>query len=252
MTFLILTIILISVSFLSNHLFNKWFNHLFLYTLIWYLMLVLYELKLMQFVELSSLTWIVVAAAYFSFVTGVLLVYLAKGRYSFSCLHQSGKLQQYGIFYDGGRTVQRAIILISIVGILAAIQQWFVLIKMYGSLPAVFLNGNEIYKLRVEGKIEGIIPYVPAISFVGVFLSGIYVAYIRKITFVSLLPIIAVILRELANFARADMMSALFLFTSSFILFKYSVPETETKTLKNKVKIAITVFIIASFMIAGA
>jgi oligosaccharide repeat unit polymerase len=252
MIFLILTIILISVSFLSNHLFKKWFNHLFLYTLIWYLMLVLYELKLMQFSELSSLTWMAVAAAYFSFVCGVLLVYLARQRYSLKYLQLPSRLHQYEIFSDGGHTVQRAIILISIIGILSAIQQWFILIKMYGSLPAIFLNANEVYRLRVEGKIEGVIPYIPSISFVGVFLSGVYVANTRKITLVSMLPIFAVILKELANFGRADMMSALFLFTSSFILFKYSLPSEGTKILKSKIKVIVTVSIIFTLIIAGA
>lgn len=252
MTFLILTIVLISISFLSKHLFKKWFNHLFLYTVIWYFMLVLYELKLMQFTELSSFTWIVIAAAYFSFICGTLLVYLAMGPRSLRFLIIPDEKPEYKIFFDDGITIQKAILLISAVGIFAAMQQWFVLIKMYGSLPAVFLNANQIYRLRVEGKIEGIIPYIASISFVGVFLSGMYVAYKRKITLVSVLPIFAVILKELANFGRADMMSALFIFISSFILFKYSLPHKKEKIWKNKIKIATTIFIIFALMIAGA
>lgn len=251
MTFLILTFVLISMSFLSKHLFKKWFNHLFLYSLIWYFMLVLYDLKLMQFSDLTSFTWFVVAAAYFSFVCGTLLVYLVFGWLTPSN-NTEINLTKSAIFFDEGQTIKWIILTISILGILAAIQQWFVLIGIYGSLPAVFVNANEIYRLRVEGKLEGIIPYVSSISFVGVFFSGIYVAYKRKITLISLLPILAVILRELANFGRADMLSALFLFTASFILFKYSVSNGEKGTFKNKIKIVITIVVISLLMIAGA
>lgn len=251
MTFLILTTIFILSSLLSKYLFRKWFNHLFLYSLIWYVMLVLYDLKLMRFSDLTTFTWSVIAAAYFSFLSGIIIVYFFLGGLSHSRSSQT-KLKKNAVFSDDGRTMRWIIIGISFIGILSAIHHWFVLINLYGSLPSVFLNANEIYRLRVEGKISGIIPYISAVSFVGVFLSGIYVAHYRKITLISLLPIIAVVLKELANFGRADMLSALFLFTSSFILFKYTMSSGEIGLFRNKVKIILTVVVISLLMILGA
>ncbi len=59
---------------LSHHLFGKWFNHLAIYAFSWMTMLYLYELRLISFVTLSTQTWLVISAAFLSFLFGTITI----------------------------------------------------------------------------------------------------------------------------------------------------------------------------------
>ncbi|HKB86974.1 MAG TPA: O-antigen polymerase [Ignavibacteriaceae bacterium] len=253
MIFLALFLIAFFVILLSKSAFNKWINHISIYVFSWFFMLFLYEMKLMNYIELSGITWAAVSGAFLSFLAGSLIVTYARRIYKKDDVFIRSDINNIKIFKDGGIVVKYSILVISILGILGAIQLWMILIRMYGSIPAVFLNANDIYRLRVEGEIKGVIPYISSISYVGVFLSGIYVAYKRKITIISILPFVAVNLREIANFARAGILSGFFLFLATFILFRHLDSRRESDiNVKSKLKVGFAIIVVVALVIGGA
>ena len=252
MIFLLLIFSASLAILLSRRAFHKWINHVSIYTTSWFFMLFLYELKLMNYIELSSITWAAICGAFLSFLSGSLIVVYARKIHTKANNSIPLSHQEILIFKDGGTIVKYTILFVSVIGIFAAVELWMLLINKYGSIPAIFLNANEIYRLRVEGKIE-VIPYVSSISYTGIFLSGIYVAYKRKITLISVLPFVAIILREVASFARAGILSGFFLFFASFILFRHlDARKKSYSSVKEKVKIASAVLVISAIVIGGA
>jgi oligosaccharide repeat unit polymerase len=251
--FLILILVASTTILSGKLLLHKWINHISIYTIPWFVMLFLYEMKLMNYIEISAITWIAITGAFLSYISGSIIVIYARKISKRDNVFESQTIEKLKIFSDDGRVIKYSILFVSILGILGAIQNWMVLIRMYGSIPAVFLNANEIYRLRIAGEIEGVIPYIASVSFVGIFLSSLYVVYKRKITIISILPFVAVILKEVANFGRAGILSAFFLFFAGFILFSHLYSrEKSSSRLKDKIKIGTAVLIFTAIVIGGA
>jgi oligosaccharide repeat unit polymerase len=125
---------------------------------------------------------------------------------------------------------------------------------MYGSIAGVFLNANEIYRLRIEEKIPGIIPYINAFGYAGVFFAAVYSAYKGKITLISLLPLMAVVIKEVANVGRAGIMVALISYSITYF-FTRNVVRSNEKIKKEKKKWGRQIagfIIVLIILIAGA
>jgi len=254
MIFLVLTIVAFSVILLSKHVFKKWFNHVAVYILIWYTMLYLYELRLLPYYDLSPLTWFTISSAFFSFCIGSFIVYLVRKNFSINNSSQIFTANKLVLFSDDGKALKYSILIISILGLALALLIWQVLIDKYGSISGVFLNALTIYRSRIaESGIEGVIPYTGFLSFSGVFLSGVYVAYKRKVGLISLLPFIAVILNQIAVFGRAGILFAFFLFIAVFSLSRhYFSGNSLIEKRRNKLSVIITLVIVVSLAVASA
>ncbi|MCX6149588.1 MAG: O-antigen ligase [Ignavibacteriales bacterium] len=252
MTIIFLTTISFLTILISKIIFQKWFNHIALYTGAWYLMLLLYELRMMRYIDLSATTWIAIIGAFLSFIFGSVMVVAARNVF----IKDDNVFQEtkdLGIFADDGRIIRIAILISSIIGILSAIQHWMVLIKKFGSIASAIIQANLVYRLRTSGELEGVIPYVYIIAYVGVFLSGIYIAYKNKVTILSALPFIAVIMKEIGNASRAGMLISIFLFVSSYFLTKHLiVANKNVKIKKNKTRLVISVAVLISLFILAA
>jgi len=202
-------------------LFKKWINHLAIYCVVWGVLIVLYEWKLLPYVDIIPLAWLFISLSFLSFLLGILTVISTRSLYS----KDEGLSQRRDvsllIFKDGGKTVKYSIIFFSSVCLFAAIQNWMVLIRMYGSIPTVILNASEIYSLSLQGDIKGVIPYISFSGYVAVFFSGIYTAYKRKYLLVTFFPLVGIIIQELATLGRAGMLFALIEFLFTFFLFRH-------------------------------
>jgi oligosaccharide repeat unit polymerase len=221
MSLILIAIILITGLFLGKFLFKTWSNHLTVYCFIFFGSIFLYELKLLPYTELSQLTWYIIAGSFLSFLMGIFTIICARNLFnSYPCQIEKSVLS-FKIFADGGRTLRYTIFILSFISFFSAIEYWMILINQFGSIPGVLLNGEIIYKMNVSGKITGNTPYLHLFGFVAVFFSGIYTAYKRKFTILTFLPLISVIVREIAGSGRAGMLLALTIFAFSFFNFKY-------------------------------
>ncbi|MCU7496363.1 MAG: oligosaccharide repeat unit polymerase [Ignavibacteria bacterium] len=231
-------------------IFGKWFNHLALYTAVWYMMLALYEIKLMEFVDIKPMAWISLTGAYISFFLGSITVFVARKCFNKPTTNIEPSHGEIILFADDGRIIKYALLFFSLTGLFGVIYQWIALIHKFGSITAVIVQANLLYRMRVEGKLVNELPYVFVAAFAGVFLSGIYSAYKNRLTWLSLIPIIAVILKDISNAGRAGMLTALLIFIASFFLYRHIASEKVTK--KSRTGLLISAAIILGLIIGGA
>ncbi|MGD0591742.1 MAG: O-antigen polymerase [Bacteroidota bacterium] len=199
--------------------FGCWFNHLTAYSLSMGMLTFFYELKLLPYPDLIILAWFFIVGSSVSFIFGILTVISARSLRgeTYSPRQTTVSLP---IFADKGKVLKYSAIFFSFIGLFVAIQRWYVLIKMFGSIPAVFLNAALIYHLNVRGEIKEFIPFLPSFIYVGVFLAAIYTAYKGKFSFLSFFPLICVVLKELTYFGRGEMLLSTMEFFFTFFLMR--------------------------------
>ncbi len=239
---------------LSIKLFKKVLNPLSLYTIIWTFLLSAYELKLIRYNDLTLTTWAVVIFAHLAFTLGVITFFTARKNFGVKTnVFEEKKSFQLNIFRDNGKTVKFFIILFSIIGILAAIQHWMVLIKEFGSIVAVLIKSAVVYRMRVQGEIKGVIPYVFSFTYVATFLAALYAGYYNKFKLFMLLPFIAMVLKSLAEVARASMLFGIVIFFLTYVLMRYLKSKDVNDTTKlNRKKIILSFTVIFTLVVLSA
>lgn len=250
MTYLYLFVIYAFTILLSFYVFKKLINPLFVYGTIWLALLILYELKLLHYYELSTQTWVVIGGAFLSFVIGILTIHVLDQLEDNKVSYSGKRKFSPNILADGGVTLRNAIIFFGVIGLLSALQHWKVLLDQYGSIPNILIHLSKIYSMRVAGEIEGVIPYINVASYISIFLAGIYSAYKSRFTLISFLPFTAFILKGIANVGRQGILYGFLEYFISFFIFKYALSESEKfLTDKKKQRNFNSIVIIATFTI---
>lgn len=220
------SLIVIIICFLSiiggKKLFAKWFNPILVYVIPWSIMLVLYEAKLLSYPKLNTETWFIVALAFSSFCAGTLVYFIARKALDKSFIQEN----YYGIINPGmlrdkEKILKIAIYLMAIIGLFASLQHWWVLLKLFGSIPAILINANVIYKLRIEREIPGMIPYIASFNNAALFLAAVYSGYKKKITAIAFIPFIGIILNEAALVGRVGIFISFLEFFTTYILISF-------------------------------
>ncbi len=240
------TIFFVFFLFVGKHLFKRWFNPIFLYVASWSFIIYLYDLKLLAYSSISGLTWIVISFAFFSFLFGVITVYLGRSLFfnNYEDInYKTSDIKPWSL--EKETKLKKIIIITALIGLLVSLQHWYVLINEFGSIGMVFLSGGDIYSMRVGGEHFGKIPYFNLLSYVSVFLSAIYSAYRNKFTYLIFLPLFAVILTDAASFARAGVFFAFVLFGITFITARYFFKsKLQSKRFNNNKNIIVATIII--------
>ena len=213
-------LIIFAVSFLGiiagKLIFRKWINHLTIYCFIWGGLVFFYELKFLPYPDIIPIAWFYIVSAFLAFLFGILTIISSKSLFSVENTEIGNKGLSLKIFIDDGKTLKYLIFIFSIIALFAGVQHWMVLLDKFGSIPAIFINANKIYRLTNKGEIEGIIPYISTFGYVAIFFSGIYTAYKSRFSFLSLFPFIGIIIKDLASIGRVGMLLALLQFLFSF------------------------------------
>ncbi len=196
---------------------------MFLYVASWAFILYLYDIRLIGYIPISKLTWIVVISAFVSFLLGVVIVYLFRDIFSdnFSDVNSRSNNPLLEWSEREEKLLRNLILITAFIGLSVAIVNWYLLIKKFGSIAMVLVNASDIYKMRVSGEHLGKIPYLNLLSFVSVFLSAIYSAHRNKFTYLVIFPFLAVVLNDASSLARAGVFFAFVLFGITFITARY-------------------------------
>jgi len=240
--------------FFSKLLLKQWFNHLSIYTVIWMTMIILFELKLMAYFDLRVETWVIIIFAFVALWLGSLTVILAKE----TQINESDKISHFDFksmlfFADNGKTLKKVILIFTLIGSLSTFYQWWVLIKEFGSITAVLIQAAIIYQMRVQGEISTGIPYLFALVHIALVLSGIYSAYRGKFNIIILFPFIILILKSVADVARAGMLLGLLEYFIPFFICKQffdSVYSVERN--RNRKKVVISIIFLIALILTGA
>ncbi len=253
MVFLLLIFFSVFFALLSKHLFDKWFNHLSIYVIIWFFLLFLYELKLIRYEDLTFETWFVIIGAFISYFLGIITFFVAKNNFgNYPDSNNKNLRIQTNLFINNAKVLKISILITSIIGLIGAIQNWLVLLHEFKTFPNIIINANIIYHMRVEGELA-FVPYLSSFSYVAVFLGALYSARKGKISFYLTFPFLGVILSDLANVGRAGMLFAFVEFISALVLYSYSINKYDlNQSKRSNKKFAISIVLIFISLVAAA
>ena len=253
MVFLLLIFFSVFFALLSKHLFDKWFNHLSIYVIIWFFLLFLYELKLIRYEDLTFETWFVIIGAFISYFLGIITFFVSKNNFGNYPDSDNKNLRiQTNLFINNAKVLKISILITSIIGLIGAIQNWLVLLHEFKTFPNIIINANIIYHMRVEGELA-FVPYLSSFSYVAVFLGALYSARKGKISFYLTFPFLGVILSDLANVGRAGMLFAFVEFISALVLYSYSINKYDlNQSKRSNKKFAISIVLIFISLVAAA
>jgi len=241
---LITLILVFATLFFSKRLFGRSFNHLNIYAIVWGVVVILYEVRLLKYIDISAFTWLIILYAFVAYVLGTVTIFLARFNYKPKIIRFESLPP---LLLNDGKYLYSLILIFTFVGLFSALQHWSLLIHKFGSIQSIFIQADAVYRLNVENKMPGVIPYIHIASYLAVFFSGVYTAYKNRITFVAILSLAAVILKDLAIFGRSGILVGFLLFLTSFMLFKYYI---ENSAWKHKIKTSSRNTVIAGIVIA--
>jgi oligosaccharide repeat unit polymerase len=205
-----------------------------------------YELKLLPYPDIIPLAWFMIVGSFLAFILGIVTIFAARNLYPENKQPDDAEILTLRILNDGGKALKYSVLFFSFIGLFVALHRWYVLIGKFGSIEEVVINAAVVYRLNIQGEIKEFIPFLPSFIYVGVFLSGIYTAYKGRFTFLSVFPILTIILKELTYFGRGEMLFASMEFIFTFILFRHYL----TRNKKNIFKFSkINAFVAATILI---
>lgn len=253
MVFIILIIVFTLSIYIGKYYFNYWFNPISIYSFVWFILIFLYELKLLRYYDLRLETWLVIVMSYTSFLCGSLIIFFSRASINFiKPNHDNEHFTELIWIAENKLYVKFLIISTGIIGLIGGIQHWMVLLKQFGSIQNVLIYANIIYAMRVQGEIEGVIPYLSAFGFVSLFFAAVYSAYRREISWLVFLPVTAIIIKDIANIGRAFILFALIEFITVYILFRFFNPVGFSKRRFNKKKLIFMFLLFIALMVASA
>jgi len=227
----------------GRFIFGRWFNHLSLYSFIWGTGLTLYEMRLIDYQPITGEVWMLLGYAWSAFVAGAATLAIARTAVDVS--NESAILKTANPFSER-RVFIIAIVILSAIALISTLRRWSILIDMFGDIPGVLFSGYKIYRLRIDGKLPGVIPYFNSFALAAIYLGGVYSARAGKFKLITLLPWFVVILDDIAQAGRAKMLVGAILFGSAYFLARLALPEKRTMwTRKTKQ------FLTAGFLLAA-
>jgi oligosaccharide repeat unit polymerase len=218
MSILIILIASTGGILLAKTVLGKWFNHLSVYTVVWGVSLILFEARYILYYPLEPETWLLIGSAWSALYLGALLVFSARFATSLHPLRGRTPVPD-DVLLGEQRILSRFLWVFGLVGLLAALQHWSVLIAKFGSIRNVIIMANIVYSyLRGSNESPGMVPYLNAFSLAGTLLAGALTALAGRLKPAAVLPFVGVIVSELALMGRYKLVVAAILFVSGFFL----------------------------------
>jgi len=233
---------------LGRLVFHKWFNHVSLYTLIWAGTLILFELRLINYYPLELETWIVIVTSWLIFLTGSMTVVVSRSMTKKNIAFVEEKINPA----DKEKNIKklnRVLWLLNSIALAAGLYNLYIVSNIFGSLSNAFVFGNLLYSYRVSEGLPGSIPYISSLVFTAALLAGSYTVQRQRITFVSILPFIIIIIIDFAYMGRADIVVVTLLFASGYFLTR---KEKSTESKKPYLRNLGMFIIIIVIVLAGA
>lgn len=231
-------------------LFDRWFNHVSLYSFIWGTGLAFFEMRLIDYKSITAEVWMVIAYAWMAFVIGAATLRLAKTSVAVQTETRATVLPARNMALEHKLLVS-FILILSAIAMLAVLRRWSTLINMFGGIGGVLVNGITIYRMRVSGETAGTIPYLPSLALTAVCLAGMYSGRVGKIKLLVLIPLFIIIIDDISHAGRAKMLIGGILFFTSYSLTRF-VTAKEAPLPISKVRGVLTLGIVVALLFVAA
>ncbi len=236
-TLLIYIIITVSTIWLGIRLYGRWINHITIYGTVWGIQVILFQLKLINYYDLSSETIAFIFGAWIIFVLASVTV---RNYYSSSEWVGDWEAKR-------SHSLIAVFVLFTIIGAIGTYQHWTVLIRMFGSVKETILHGYVLYRMRVKEGIPGEWPYVDSVSLSASFFGGYYAGTRGKFAFLGIIPIITEFIEAVAGFGRSKLLIAAILWGTAFYLPKIKRQVRDWKALRKRMLLLFLVIAIFAF-----
>lgn len=193
----------------SNFFYKKFWNPISVYIAVWMSSVLLHESGLIRFYSLTQKTWLVLIGSESLYMLGCLLGRIIAKKIRYQKVKQDGELLEHFL--------KKLIIFISLIVTVATFVNVWNTIQVYG--VNLFVNISRVYQDSITGRntVEKI-SYVSSLNFVSLVLSGIYISKFKFRKFL-IWPMVLVFGDQITNGSRGSLMSGIFLFLASVILF---------------------------------
>ncbi len=237
--------------FVGRFLFGRWFNHLTIYSLIWGAGLAFFELKLIDYQALDTEVWMMIGYAWLAFGAGAVTLVIARAAIDAS-RGSTVTILPIRNATSEKRVFTFTIVALSAIALISTLQRWLVLLNMFGSITGVLINGYTIYRMRIDGDTPGTIPYLNSFALAAIFLSGLYSARSGKIKLIALLPLLIIIIDDVAMAGRAKMLMGVVLFISAYFLSKLKPVQATAVRTTSKWKWVLTFGLMVALLLVAA
>jgi oligosaccharide repeat unit polymerase len=206
-----MVVILASLTALAIIIGRWWlgrlFNPLSIYSALWGFCLINYELRLIQYYEISTPAWLYIALAWLSLYLGTGLVLLIGVRKQKTCALVKTNLKRLRVVIVG----------LSFVGSLGLISQLLAISHEFGNpFVALITNPGDIYGARSANELSAL-SYAGAFTFAACTLAGIYTAKVGRFTLIGMTPLLLVVFQLFSVMGRTGLGVAAVLFAVSFV-----------------------------------
>ena len=234
-------------------LFNRWFNHLSLYSLVWGVGLAFFELQLLNYNPIIAEVWLLILYAWIAFAAGSAIPLLARAAVGASEAPAPSLLPAPSTQQEQ-RWLLFSIVILSGIALFAVLKHWLVLMEKFGSFSSVLLSGYQVYRSRIENQVPGVIPYLDSFALAALFFAGLYCGRLGRLKLWVLLPMLIVVAEDVAQAGRGKMLVAVILFFSAYFLarlaFEQKKPAFGTGGAKLKRILTLGLFIAVFFVAA--
>ena len=233
-------------------LFERWFNHLSLYSLIWGTGLFFFELRLIEYIPIIGEVWLLLFYAWIAFIAGSSILIIARHAVNAPQVNTPAPALTPAMRQEQ-RWLLYFIALLSVIALYAVVHHWLLLINKFGSFTGVLLSGYKVYRSRIDDQIPGVIPYLDSFALAALFFAGLYCARIGRLKLWVLIPMLIIVAEDVAQAGRGKMLVAIILFFSSYFLGRMVyAPRITRSPLGGKMKRALTLgLVVAVFLVAA-
>lgn len=224
--------------FYSKGIFKEKVNPISIYSTIWVMMLVTYELKLVEYYNLTFMTWCVIISFQLAYSIGCVLGQAKHktDRYSTDENPKTNIVKDIKNKKIEDR-LKLVILVLAAISALGIIPNLLVLINRYGN---IFQATNIIYDDRLTGNQDfELIPYMGTLIHMSVILSGIYINRYGVKLFLTI-PIVLMSMNILPSGGRSD-------FVVGFLFIAFTLIYGKKVNFTKKQKISLTI-LLSSFV----
>jgi oligosaccharide repeat unit polymerase len=206
---LVLFLMVVTVAaYIGRVWFKRWFNPLSIYSAIWGFCLGNYELRLIQYEQISAQAWAYIEIAW---------VCLFLGAATVLCMQDCPRQRTTRVVPIDLKYLKRVIIILSVVASIGVADQIRVAIREFGGIfGTLFANAGELYLSRSSAELSNI-PYASSFAFAACGLAGVYTAILGRFTLLALIPPILITVMNIFAMGRLGLAIAAVLFMSGYV-----------------------------------
>ncbi len=176
--------------------YGRWINHITIYSFVWGTQIVLFEVRLINYANLTVETTTYIFGAWVIFIIASLTF---RTFYPAIVPAGTGLKLKYN-----ENAVAGLLVFLIFIGAAATYQHWTILIRAFGSVQKAIINGNIIYTMTRKGGFPGEWKYLDSASMAASFLGGYYIAAKGRFPLLGILPLLTEFAESLTSFGRGD------------------------------------------------